>query len=165
MIEAVNAAISTSSSVRAMAEQVTIAESLSANPARIQKVSTAAAYLSPHVRLRPDMKPIFVVRDSSTGEAIRQFPTEAQIRAYQRAAEVKASAIEVPSPKAGQVDTASSPEVDKLVESSVQYREIREEIKQEAAPAPVPGEVKTEIKVEAAEQAPVQTSESFSADA
>jgi hypothetical protein len=151
MIEAVNAALSTASSVRAMAEQVTVAESLSANPARIQKVSISAAYLSPHVRLRPDVKPIFVVRDSSTGEAIRQFPTEAQIRAYQRAAQVKDGAVE-----------DSAPELESVagMESSIQYREIKQI---ETAPAPVPGEVEAEMT--SSEPAPVKTGESFSAEA
>ena len=164
MIEAINASISTAASVRAIAQQVTSTESLSANPARVQKVSTASNYSSKYVQLAPDIKPIFVVRDTSTGESIRQFPTEGQIRAYQRAQQVRDAATAAVRPKvdAPQANTA---EAAVLLESSVQYKEVRAEVKKvDAPPPPLPGQTKAEVKVDGDTGADVKTPTRFSTD-
>ena len=146
MIEAVNAAISTAPSVRAMAQQVATVESFSANPANIQKAAMSTAYSSKYIQLAPDIKPIFVVRDTSTGEAVRQFPTEGQIRAYQRAQESRANA-QAASKQTAEIGGNDYEKAAVLVESSVQFKEVRKQIKQpDAPPPPLPGQTKVEVK-------------------
>ncbi len=132
-----------------MAQQVATSESFSANPAAIQKAAISSPYLSRSVELAPDIKPIFVVRDTNTGESVRQFPTEAQIRAYQRATESKmnARAEAQAQAQAAQIGGNDADQAAALVESSIQYREVRQKIKQpDAAPAPLPGQSKVEVK-------------------
>ncbi len=140
MIEAINASISTAPSVRAIAEEATSSQSFAANPARLQKAGVTAPYLSPHVKLSPGSKPIFVVRDSDTGSQIRQFPTEAQIRAYKRAIEVRAQAQ--PS-VTSQEKTVSPEQVKQIIETSVQFKEERaaaEPAEQQTLPGQSTGE-------------------------
>ena len=164
MIEAINASISTSASVKAIAQQVSSTESLSANPARIQKVATSSNYSSKYVQLAPDIKPIFVVRDTSTGESIRQFPTEGQIRAYQRAPQVRDASAAAVRPNVD-VPQANTQEAAVLLESSVQYKEIRAEVKKvDAPPPPLPGQTKVEVKTGGDTGAEVKTPTRFSAD-
>jgi hypothetical protein len=137
MIEAVNAAVSSAQMVRAAAEQVSSARSFAANPARIQSAATAP-YLSPHVDFNGGMtKPLFIVRDSETGDAVRQFPTEAQIRAYQRAKEAQSrAAAQAAMPEVGGGGDPQR-EQELMVESSVQFREARKQVKaQDQAPLP-----------------------------
>ena len=123
MIEAVNASISNAQVARVIAEESTSSQSLAANPMRTQKAAIVAPYLSPHVRLAPDTKPIFVVRDTDTGAQLRQFPTEAQIRAYQKAGQARA---EAQAAAGGEKAKTISPEQARaMVESSVQYKEER----------------------------------------
>jgi hypothetical protein len=140
MIEAVNAAVSNAQMVRAAAEQVSSTRSLSANPARIQSAATAP-YLSPHVDFNGGMtKPLFIVRDSETGDAVRQFPTEAQIRAYQRAKESLARSADMARAESSigkGSDGQRAREIE--VESSVQFREARKQVKSQEHQAPLPG--------------------------
>lgn len=148
MIEAVNAVISTAPSVRAMAQQVASAESFSANPANLQKAAMTTAYSSKYIQLAPDIKPIFVVRDTNTGESVRQFPTEAQIRAYQRAQESRATA-KAQAQVETQIGGNDAAKAQALAESSVQYKEVRQQIKQpDAPPPPLPGQTKVEVKMD-----------------
>lgn len=137
MIEAINASISTAASVaRVIAEEASTSQS--ANPVRIQKAATAASapYLSPHVRLAPDTKPIFVVRDIDTGAQIKQFPTEAQIRAYQKAGEAR-NQLQAQSAD-GQQKTITPEQARVMIETSVQYKEERAAVKYKQEVA-VPG--------------------------
>lgn len=145
MIEAVNASISVAPSVRAVAQQVSTAESFSANPAQIQKVAVGTNYSSQYIRLAPDTKPIFVVRDTSTGESIKQYPTEGQLRAYQRAQQSQQAAAQNAQFRS-EVQGTSSEEAAVLVESSVQYKDVRADVKKsEAPPAPLPGQTTAEV--------------------
>lgn len=147
MIEAVNASISVAPSVRAVAQQITTAESFSANPAQIQKVAVGTNYSSQYIRLAPDTKPIFVVRDTSTGESIKQYPTESQLRAYQKAQNAQQAAAQNAQFRA-EVQGTSSDEAAVLVQSSVQFKEVRSDVKKsEAPPAPLPGQTTAEINV------------------
>lgn len=131
MIEAVAANISSASALRAVAEQTSTTQSFSSNPNRIQAAAIVAPYLSPHVDLNGgNSKPIFVVRDAETGDNIRQFPTEGQIRAYQRAKEAQVRAQDEAA-LAAQFDhheTKTQSRAD-LVESSVEFRQLRQQIK------------------------------------
>lgn len=169
MIEAVNASLSTASAVRAVAQQVSSAESLTANPARIQKAAVSTAYSSKYVELAPDIKPIFILRDTDTGESIRQFPTESQIRAYQRAQQSRdaaaANAAYRQQRTAEAVNSGATEEAAQLVESSVQFREVRKEIKKsDTPPAPLPGQTRAEIKTEGDTGGEVPASTGFTAD-
>ncbi len=128
MIEAINASISNAPVVRAIAEEVSTSQS--ANPVRIQKAAVSAPYLSPHVRLAPNTKPVFVVRDVETGTQIKQFPTEAQIRAYQKAGEARAQMQAQPAD--GEAKTITPEQARVMVETSVQYKEERAAVKYDA---------------------------------
>jgi delta-aminolevulinic acid dehydratase/porphobilinogen synthase len=148
MIEAVNASISVAPSVRAVAQQVSVAESFSANPAQVQKVAVGNNYTSQYIRLAPDTKPIFVVRETSTGESIRQFPTESQLRAYQRAQNAQQAATknaEFRTELQGTSDTKPATEID----SAGQVKEVRVEVKKsEAQPLAMPDQTSVEFQPE-----------------
>lgn len=147
MIEAVNAAVSNAQLVRAVAEQTSTTQSFSSNPTRVQAAAVTAPYLSPHVDLNGgNSKPIFVVRDLSTGEHIRQFPTEGQIRAYQNAqaqAQMRMQAAQAEMSRASAADNAAKSA--DLVKSSVEYRQARQAVKQNQEMA-IPGQHKSEVK-------------------
>ena len=129
MIEAINASISTAAPVmRAIAEEVSTSQT--ANPVRVQKAAIAAPYLSPHVRLAPDTKPIFVVRDVETGAQLKQFPTEAQIRAYQKAGQAR-SQVQTQTTD-GEAKMITPEQAKMMIETSVQYKEERAAVKYDA---------------------------------
>ncbi|HOO49811.1 MAG TPA: hypothetical protein PLK94_00835 [Alphaproteobacteria bacterium] len=137
MIEAVNAISTNAQTLRAVAEQTATTQSFASNPARVQAAAVIAPYLSPHVDLNGgSSKPIFIVRDSATGEHVRQFPTEGQIRAYQRAKDSQARAQ---AQALSQAQFKSQEHQADLVESSVQFRQARQEVKVEQKPQPLPG--------------------------
>lgn len=152
MIEAINASISTAPIARAIAAEASTSQS--ANPERIQKAGVVAPYLSPHVRLAPNTKPVFVVRDVDTGAQIKQFPTEAQIRAYQKASESRST---VSGSVLGETETITPEQARMLIETSVQYKKERAAVQYDnqiaipgktqassAEPAVVPGQVNQE---------------------
>ena len=136
MIEAAVASVSNSQVIRTVVDQSASAQSLAANPVRIQKVATQnAPYLSPYVRLAPDTKPILVVRDSDTGAQVNQYPTPAQIRAYQAAQTVQTRLSTSQSQTTDVVVGGDQPDVKQVsyeqakavLQNSVQYQEIRKE--------------------------------------
>lgn len=138
MIEAVNAVVSNSSILRSIAEQTSTTQVLSANPSKIQSAAVAAPYLSPHVDYNGgNSKPIFVVRDSSTGETIKQFPTEAQIRAYTKAAAVREQVMvqtQFQSSDGGYAEAEALKSAD-FAKSSVEFRAARQAVRQQSEPA------------------------------
>lgn len=138
MIEAVNAVVSNAQILRSMAEQVSATQNLSANPARIQTAAVSAPYLSPHVDFNGgNSKPIFVVRDSSSGEVIKQFPSEAQIRAYNKAAQVREQVIiQAQFQRSGSdyAEAAALRSAD-IAKSSVEFKAARQAVRQQQAPA------------------------------
>jgi len=148
MIEAVNAVISNAQVLRSLADQVSTSQNLSANPARIQTAAISAPYLSPHVDYNGgSSKPIFVVRDSSTGETIRQFPSEAQIRAYSKASAVREQMViqaQFQSQSASSSEAAALRSAD-VAKSSIEFKAARQAVKQQQEPAVfTPQSVKTE---------------------
>ncbi len=149
MIEAANAITSNAQLLRAVAEQTATTQSFAANPTRIQTAAVSAPYLSPHVDLNGGAsKPIFVVRDSETGNRIRQFPTEGQIRAYQRAKEVQSQALAQSSSEfsTGRTDYSTQQKQAEVVKDSVEYRQARKEVKV-AQQQSVPGGSKQSIDI------------------
>ena len=82
MIEAVNSTLSASSATRNVVAQNSTAKSLSANPAKIQEAAKAP-YVSPYIAIdRSSNRAVLQIRDSDTGDVVRQFPTEGQLKAY-----------------------------------------------------------------------------------
>ena len=83
MLEAVNSVLQTAPLVRGNTEQVSSAASFAANPDRIQKVPQAP-YISPYIHMDVDLGAVLQLRDSETGDVVRQIPSEATIEARQR---------------------------------------------------------------------------------
>ncbi|HPQ50183.1 MAG: hypothetical protein KDJ26_02125 [Alphaproteobacteria bacterium] len=131
MIEAANAVSSNAQLLRAVAEQTATTQSFASNPARVQAAAIVAPYLSPHVDLNGgSSKPIFVVRDAETGSHIRQFPTEGQIRAYQRAKDVQSQVqAQSQSRTTSAVEFKAEQHQADVVENSVEFRQARQEVK------------------------------------
>lgn len=130
MIEALGAIVSNNQLVRSVAEQTSSSQSFAANPSRVQVAATSAPYFSPHVELNGGMsKPIFIVRDSATGDFVRQFPTEGQIRAYQRAMDMRNQAIaeSVSMTPGGRGTSAEDSAI--IAKSSVEFRQARQQIR------------------------------------
>lgn len=87
MIEAVNSVLSNVSASRGVAEQQSTARSLSANPDKTQEVAKTP-YVSPYISIdRQSSRAVLQIRDSDTGDVVRQFPTEGQLKAYRTAQE------------------------------------------------------------------------------
>jgi hypothetical protein len=143
MIEATTASVMTAQVARSQMEQSSSAQSYASNPVRIQKVAVNnAPYLSPHVRLSPGAKPIFVVRDANTGAQVAQYPTPAQIQAYQsaQASQARLSAAQPQVSSEGQpaIKEVSYEAAKAALQSSVQYQEIKKEVMAQATKAEVP---------------------------
>ncbi len=136
MIEAVSAVVSNSQLVRSIAEQTASTQTLSANPARVQTAAITAPYLSPHVDYNGgNSKPIFVVRDAATGETVKQFPSEAQIRAYQKAAQVQQQVVaqaqfQQQASGADPAQAAAQRSAD-IAKSSIEFKQARQAVKQQ----------------------------------
>lgn len=104
MIEAVNSVISNATYTKAAVEQQSVAQSFAANPDRVQIVPQAP-YISPYVHMDINFdKAVLQLRDSQTGDVVRQIPTEGQLEAYKRAqaasANTKKSAPKAEAPVA-----------------------------------------------------------------
>lgn len=88
MIEAVNSVLSNTSLTRGVASQQSTSRSLSANPERVQETAVQAPYVSPYISVDSQSnKAVLQIRDSDTGDVVRQFPTEGQLKAYRTAQE------------------------------------------------------------------------------
>ena len=86
MIEAVNSVLANASAARPVVAQQSTSNSLSANPDRVQQSAVKTPYVSPYISIdRQYNRAVLQIRDSDTGDVVRQFPTEGQLRAYQNA--------------------------------------------------------------------------------
>lgn len=84
MIEAVNSVIANANVLRGSAEQASAARSYAANPERIQEV-VQAPYVSPYIYMNVDYnKAVLQIRDSDTGDVLKQFPSEASLELRSR---------------------------------------------------------------------------------
>lgn len=115
MIEAVNSVLSNAAYTKVAVEQQSVVQSYAANPDRIQ-VAPQAPYISPYVHMDINFdKAVLQLRDSETGDVVRQIPTEGQLEAYKRAqaasANTKKSApkMDTPVAEAGSSTQASVP--------------------------------------------------------
>lgn len=126
MIEAVNSVLSNASVSRGIAEQQSAARSFAANPQKIQESAVRTPYVSPYISFdRNFNKAVLQIRDSETGDVVRQFPTQTQLRAYQTAQQYSDRQSQVQEPntapssqEATPVSEVSAPSID--VASSVQ---------------------------------------------
>ncbi len=85
MIEAVNSVLSNAVLARGSAEQQSVVRSFAANPEKVQEVAQAP-YVSPYISMNIDYnKAVLQIRNSDTGDVIRQFPSESQLEAYRKA--------------------------------------------------------------------------------
>ena len=87
MIEAVNSVLSNVPASRGPVEQQSTARSLSANPERTQEAARTP-FVSPAISIdKQSNRAVIQIRDSDTGDVVRQFPTEGQLKAYRQAQE------------------------------------------------------------------------------
>lgn len=109
MIEAVNSVLSNAPYTKAVVEQQSTANSFAANPARVQQASLQAPYISLYIKVDTNFdKAVLQIRDSDTGDVVRQIPTESQLEAYRRAQSSNAvrSATAEPKTKVDNFDDA-----------------------------------------------------------
>lgn len=108
MIEAVGSVLQTAPLSRGNAEQASVADSYAANPERIQK-APQAPYISPYVFIDVNFDmAVIQIRDSETGDVVKQIPSEASLEARSREVARRAE-LEVsrPAPQVD-VDTAET---------------------------------------------------------
>lgn len=114
MIEAANSVALNFSTLRGNAEQVASARSYASNPEKIQEVAQAP-YVSPYIYVDVDFdRAVLQIRDSDTGDVVRQFPSESELESRRRAAATQARAstdIPDPAPVAKETRKASSAHV------------------------------------------------------
>jgi FlaG protein len=106
MIEAVNAVVANASLLRGSAEQASAARSFAANPARVQEV-IQAPYVSPFIYVDVNYdKAVLQIRDSDTGDVLKQFPSEQTMAIRSRIAQSQAAQTQpdVPDAPAPQVN-------------------------------------------------------------
>lgn len=86
MIEAVNSVLSNAPYTKAVVQQQSAVNSFAANPDRVQQASMQAPYISLYIKVDTNFdKAVLQIRDSDTGDVVRQIPTESQLEAYRRA--------------------------------------------------------------------------------
>jgi len=111
MIEAVNSVLSNASSTRTAVEQQSTTRTTAVNPDKIQETARTP-FVSPYISLdRSSNRAILQIRDSDTGDVVRQYPTESQLRAYRNAQEASNRAeqnIGVNTPDESNRPTAST---------------------------------------------------------
>jgi uncharacterized FlaG/YvyC family protein len=92
MIEGVNASIASASVARVTAVQADAAVSYAENPTQVQRIAQAP-YVSPYISMDYTYdKAVLQIRDSDSGEVVRQIPTDSQLRAYNRSKQVAQTA-------------------------------------------------------------------------
>ena len=90
MLEAVNSVLSNAPATRGVAEQQANARTNVATSTRgaQETVAGRAPFVSPAIAIdRESSRAIIQIRDSDTGDVVRQFPTEGQLKAYRQAQE------------------------------------------------------------------------------
>ncbi|MCB1651095.1 MAG: flagellar protein FlaG [Alphaproteobacteria bacterium] len=84
MVETVGSVVVNTSVLRHVAEQSSTARSFAANPENIEAVARApvAPYISPYISVDNNYrKAVIQIRDSDTGDVLKQFPSESTLRA------------------------------------------------------------------------------------
>lgn len=106
MIEAVNSAVANAQVARGSAEQIDAARALAASSERLRSaIVPQAPYVSPYIAVDVNYnKAVLQIRDSETGDVLRQFPSQSRLEALQREAAAKLQA-------GGVFQKAEAPEV------------------------------------------------------
>ncbi len=87
MVETISTVLSNVPVNRAAVDTQSTTRSLTANPEKTQEVARTP-YVSPYISIdRQSNRAILQIRDSDTGDVVRQFPTEGQLKAYRSAQE------------------------------------------------------------------------------
>lgn len=85
MIEAVNSVVATTQVSRGNPAQQSSSRASSTNTESVQQIAQAP-YVSPYISVDLNFdRAVLQIRDSETGDVVRQFPTESQLEAYRRA--------------------------------------------------------------------------------
>lgn len=87
MIEAVNSLLSNTSLLRGSTEAVDSSRSFASNPERLQQVARGpqAPFVSPFIAVDLNHnKAVLQIRDSETGDVLRQFPSESRLQAQEQ---------------------------------------------------------------------------------
>ena len=141
MIEAVNSVLSNAQIARGSIEQTSQARSIAANPERVQEVAKAP-YISPYIFMDLNYdRAVLQLRDSDTGDVLRQYPSESQLEAYKRAqatSEQQAATVAASAPQ---------PQIDvETTTRQVQVSQVSVETQTPQAPeAPAPQQTQTPI--------------------
>ncbi len=136
MIEAVNSAVANASLLRTNGDQSQQARlsSLAASSKSEDGVELQLApYVSPFIEMDANFnKAVLQIRDSSTGEVTRQFPSETTMRARAAQAEIESQSIKrAESAPVSQTDTSSAePSV-----STIQTPSANVQLSESAAPS------------------------------
>lgn len=115
MVDAVFSSVTTSTLIRATAEQQSSARSFAANPNKIQE-APQAPFVSPYIgRDQESQRVVIQIRNGETGKVIEQIPSkpETQQQAHQepaqRVEQVQSQQQQVPAPQAQAPSGQSTP--------------------------------------------------------
>ncbi len=112
MLEAVNSVLSNASATRASAEQQSTVRSYAANPEKVQEAARPAVTRTITIDNSIN-RAVLEIRDNSSGDVVRQFPTEGQLKAYRTAQQFSnsrdTSSTQSTSPDVGGAETSVAP--------------------------------------------------------
>lgn len=96
MIEGINSSLATAQATRIAAEVSVSVPQETASAERFNQAPFADPYISSYIKLDANAAVFAVLqlRDSNSGEVIRQFPTENQLKAFARTQEVQESFVQ-----------------------------------------------------------------------
>ena len=119
MIEAVNSVLSNAQLARGVVDQSSQARSIAANPERVQEVAKAP-YVSPYIFMDVNFdRAVLQLRDADTGDVLRQYPSESQMQAYQRA-QASSERLQQLAPDVSAEQSDSSPQPGQQVSQPAQ---------------------------------------------
>lgn len=122
MIEGINASLSSSPQVsRLAAEVVSTAPKVDTRASTIQTQPVVGPYISPDVVVDANaaIRAVLQIRDSSSGEVLKQYPTESQLQAFARSQEVlKVALAQGARPAPVQATPVSQPQPEFKIESA-----------------------------------------------
>ena len=120
MIEGINSTIANSALVRVSAEQ-----SSSTRPSSAPKDVPKAPYVSPHIEVDGNSnKAVLQIRDSNTGDVVRQFPSESRLQQL-AAQEAEARRLEQSSDSQGAGGSVTSDGVQASISDQSQGSEVQ----------------------------------------
>lgn len=122
MIEGINASLSSSPQVsRLAAEVVSTAPKVDTRASTIQIQPVVGPYISPNVVVDANaaIRAVLQIRDSSSGEVLKQCPTESQLQAFARSQEVlKVALAQGARPAPVQATPVNKPQPEVKIESA-----------------------------------------------